>query len=122
TVYLPFMETEEDVQKSVFMMESFMEQTALALLSRFEDLSEVDRLINGEEPWETDWHKPYVFGSNFHLKRLIISKLGGLGSYERILGFLSDYYTTRFNGEHGNNYKARMEEIKELDKHFANSE
>jgi len=82
------------------MIASFMEEAALPLLSRFDNLGEIDKIINGDEPWETDWHKPYVFGGNFHLKRLIISKLAGLGSYDRIFSFLSDYYTSRFEGQY----------------------
>jgi hypothetical protein len=120
TTYLPFMETEEDVQKCVASIESFMVEAALPLLIRFEDLGEVDKIINGERPWETDWHKPYVFGGNFHLKRLIISKLAGLDSYDRIFGFVRDFYASHFNGEYGSNYKARMAEVEELDKVLKN--
>jgi hypothetical protein len=117
TTYLPYMDTEEEVQKCVGMMSSFIEDPGLPLLSRFDDLREVDRIINDEEPWETDWHKPYVLGGNFHLKRLIIPRLAGLGNYDRVFSFVSDYYTSHFNDEqYGNNYKARMAEVVELDR------
>ncbi len=109
------METEEDVQKCIAMMATFMEQTALPLLEKFNDLKEVDKIINGEEPWETDWHKPFVFGSNFHLKRLIISKLAGLGSYERTFNHVSQFYTSRFNDKYGSDYKIAMAEVEALD-------
>jgi hypothetical protein len=121
TAYLPFMETEEDVQKCVAMMNSFIEDPALPLLNRFDDLNEVDRIINGEVPWETDWLKPYMLGGNFYLKRLIISRLAGLGSYDRVFRFVSDYYTSHFDDpEYGINYKARMAEVGELDSMLKN--
>jgi len=121
TAYLPYMETEEDVQKCVSIMSSFIEDTGLPLLARFEDLREVDKIINGEERWDTDWLKPYVLGGNFYLKRFIISRLAGLGSYDRVLSFISDFYTSHFDDQqYGNNYKARMAEVKELDKMLKN--
>lgn len=115
TAYLPLMQTEEEVQKCVSLMHSFMEDAAMPLLSRFEDLREVDRVINGDQPWETDWHKPYVLGGNFYLKRLIISRLAGLGSYDRMYRFVGDYYTSQFDDpRHGVNAKARMLEVEQL--------
>ncbi|MDP4257758.1 MAG: hypothetical protein Q8937_05945 [Bacteroidota bacterium] len=77
----------------------------------------MDRIVNGDEPWETDWLKPYVLGVAFDPKRLIISKLAGLGSYERIYRFVGDYYASQFSHpEYGKNFKARMAEVEELDK------
>jgi hypothetical protein len=117
TTYLPYMDTEEDVQKCVSMMNSFIGDIGIPLLTRFDDLREVDKIINGDEPWETDWHKPYVLGVAFHLKRLIISKLAGLGSYDRTYDFVTAYYTSHFSDEqYGNNFKARMHEVEELHK------
>lgn len=117
TVYLPSMVTEEEVQKCVAMMASFIEDPGMPLLARFDDLKEVDRIINGEDPWETDWLKPYPLGWTFYLSRLIISKLAGLGSYNRILSFVNDYYTSFFDDpENGKGAKARMAEIEQLDK------
>ena len=121
TVYLSSMKTEEEVRECVATMNAFIEDPGLPLLARFEDLREVDRIINGEEPWETDWLKPYVVGGNFYLKRLIISKLAGLGSYDRIFRFVSDYYIAQFDDpEHGVNAKARMAEVIEMDSHLKN--
>jgi len=116
TSYLPYMETEAEVQKSVAMMSSFIEDTGVPLLVRFDDLREVDRIVNGEEPWETDWHKPYVLGGNFHLKRLIISKLAGQGNYDRMFSWVSDHYASKFNEKYGDNYRVLMAEVEELDK------
>lgn len=121
TEYLPYMETEEEVQNCVAMMSSFIEDPAMPLLARFDDLAEVDRIINGSEPWETDWLKPYYLGSAFYLSRFIISKLAGQGSYDRLYSFVGDYYTSRFNDpQHGNNFKARMAEVEQLDKMLKN--
>ncbi len=85
--YLPYMESEADVEKCVGMMIDFMETTAFSLLDRFEDLKEVDKIVNGENPWETDWKMPYAFGGNFYEKRLILAKLTGNPYYESIVNF-----------------------------------
>ena len=52
TGYLPYMDIEEEVQKCVAMLRSFIEDPGMPLLARFDDLGEVDRIINGDEPWE----------------------------------------------------------------------
>ena len=116
TSYLPYMETEEEIQKRVAMMSAFIDDTGVPLLARFDDLREVDRIVNGDEPWETDWHKPYVLGGNFHLKRLIISKLAHQGNYDRIFSWVSDYYASRFSDRYGDNYRVLLAEVEELDK------
>jgi hypothetical protein len=85
TTYLPDMVTEADVQHCVALMIDFLEGTAFPLLEKFDDLREIDKIINGEEPWVTDWHKPFTFVSNFRLKRLIIAKLAGNPNYENLV-------------------------------------
>ncbi len=85
--YLPEMETEADVEKCVGMMLEFIEGTALPLLDKFEDLREIDKVINGNEPWTTDWKKPYSFGTYFNFIRLIVAKLAGNVNYNYLIDF-----------------------------------
>jgi len=87
TSYLPMMESETDVQTCVRMMIAFMEETAFPLLQKFEDLGEIDKMINGEDPWETDWHRPITFVTNFYEKRLIIAKLAGNPNFDELVDF-----------------------------------
>lgn len=115
TSYLPMMETEEDVQQSVALLQSFLEEVGVPLLKRFDDLAEIDRVINGEQLWETDWLKPYVFGGNFTLKRLIVAKLAGLGSYDRVFAYVREWYTARFDDKYAADYKAGLAEAEALD-------
>lgn len=89
--YLPFMATEADVEKCVGIMVEFMETTAFPLLDKFEDLREIDKIINGEQPWETDWKEAYSFGTYFNFIRLIVAKLSGNVKYEYLVEFT---YTT----------------------------
>ncbi|MFD2918882.1 hypothetical protein ACFS6H_04110 [Terrimonas rubra] len=112
--YLPTMKTEHDVEKCVGLITDFMETTAIPLLDKFEDLREIDRMINGKTPWETDADKPYRFGGNFHLKRLIVSKLAGLGTYDRTLNFIRENYTSHFNDKYGDDYKQALQHVEEL--------
>lgn len=70
---------------------------------------------NGEELWEDDWLKPYVFGGLFYLKRLIVARLSGLGNYDRVLEYLRSWYSSRLNGKYGHLYKASLAEVNALD-------
>jgi len=89
--YLPECTTEGDIEKSVNMIIEFMEKTAISLLDRFNDLRELDKEINGENFWETDWQNIFNLGGNFYIKRLIIAKLSGSPTYdetvEKVLAF-----------------------------------
>ena len=87
TSYLPEMKTEEDVKKCVEMMMDFVKGTGMPLLDKFEDLRELDAIVNGDQPWETDWHKPYSFGGNFYEKRLIIARLAGNPHFDKLVDF-----------------------------------
>jgi hypothetical protein len=85
--YLPEMKTEQDVSKCVDMMMEFISTTAMPLFDKFEDLRELDAIINGDNSWETDWHKPYTLGGNFYEKRLIIARLAGNPHFEKLVDF-----------------------------------
>jgi hypothetical protein len=119
-IYLPEMQTEEEVQQNVNMMVRFLEETAFPLLNKFEDVREIDRIINGPEPWAMDYLKPYAFGLYFYLKRLIFAKLSGLGNYDRVLEFLRKEYGSRVNDKDGSVYRTILNEIEELNKLIAN--
>jgi len=85
--YLPEMETEADVEKCVNMMLEFLEGTAFPMLDKFEDLREIDRIINGDEPWDTDWEKSFLLGAYFNFSRLVIARLSGNEKYEDLIEF-----------------------------------
>ena len=103
TSYLPDMLTELVVEKCVSMMLEFLEDTAFPLLDRFEDLREIDKIINGENPWESDLDKPYSFGAYFYFIRLIIAKLSRNDKFDWLVDFT---YTTleRRSAENGNSF------------------
>jgi hypothetical protein len=119
TSYLPDMLDEADVKRCVDLMIGFMKETALPWLEKFEDLREIEKVINGETPWETDWHKPFTLGGNFHLKRLIISRLSGSGSYDRILEFVRQDFQSHFEDQYGSDYRQALVQVEELNKTLA---
>lgn len=101
--HMPIMETEKDVENCVAMMADFIEDTAIPLLDKFEDLREIDRMVNGDEPWETDAQRPYRFGTYFNFNRLIIAKLSGNVNYNTLIDFT--YSTLEKSAiENGHNY------------------
>lgn len=114
TDYLPDMLDELDVQKCVGLMTDFMTETAFPLLEKYEDLRDIDRAVNGQAPWKTDWYMPIRFGGNFHLKRLIISKLSGLGNFESTMNFIRADFTSQFNERYGDDFRLALQQAEEL--------
>ena len=84
--YLPQMQTEADVKLSVDMIIDFLTKDGLPLLDKLNDIREIDKVINGDDFWITDWQMPFnLGGGNFYAKRLIIAKLaGGQEHLERV--------------------------------------
>ncbi len=98
--YMPRMETEQDVEKCVNIMVDFLINTAFPILENFEDLREIDKMINGDEPWTTDWRMPHTLGGYFYENRLIIAKLVNNPRYEDLIDF--NYKTLeRLSAENG---------------------
>ena len=74
--YLPQMQTEADVKLSVDMIIDFLTKDGFPLLDKSNDLREIDKAINGDDFWITDWQMPFnLGGGNFYAKRLVIAKL-----------------------------------------------
>jgi hypothetical protein len=62
------------------------EEVIFPLLSRFEDLREIDKVINNlDDFWDWDVGKPFRLGGNFNSKRMIIAKLSGNPRYEEVV-------------------------------------
>jgi hypothetical protein len=61
------------------------EEVIFPLLTKFEDLREIDKVINNlDDLWYDDWMKPFGLGGNFYVKRFIIAKLSGNPRYEEL--------------------------------------
>jgi hypothetical protein len=98
------------------MMTDFLLNSAVPIVNKLNDLREIDKVINGDKPWKTDWQMPYAFGGNFHLKRLIIAKLSGLGNYERIMSLVREDFTSHFDSKYADDYKKALADVEALDK------
>lgn len=103
---LPDMKTEEDLISCVETIKTFMRETAIPLLDRFNDLREIDKEINGDKPWETDWKQKFNLGGNFHEKRLIIAKLANNPNYDDLVKFEYNWHIEGLKGK----YKEDFEE------------
>ena len=76
--YLPEMQNEAEAKVAVDMIIDFLEKDALPQLDKFNDIREIDKIINGDDFWITDWQKPFnLGGGNFCAKRLVVAKLAG---------------------------------------------
>jgi hypothetical protein len=76
---------EIDIKKECESICDFMENKAFPLLNKTDDLRAIDKIVNQENFWETDWLMPFNLGNNFHLKRLIIARLSGNLNFEEII-------------------------------------
>ena len=69
--------TEEDAKEYVEEVIEHLENVDLPLLYRFNDLREIDKVINGDNFWRDDWQREFGLGGNFTEKQFIIAKLVG---------------------------------------------
>ena len=84
--YLPEMQNEAEAKVAVDMIIDFMQKDAIPQLDKFNDLREIDKIINGDDFWITDWQKPFnLGGGNFCAKRLVVAKLAGNPKYDEVV-------------------------------------
>ncbi|CAN1537964.1 hypothetical protein MCERE19_01628 [Spirosomataceae bacterium] len=88
--FMPEMVTEEDVKQSCDLVINFLEKTGFPLAQRFSDIKELDKEINGDNFWKSDWQMPFTLGGDFNIKRLIIAKLANEGNFEKMFQFHVD--------------------------------
>ena len=101
--------TEEDVKEYADEVVEYLQNNAIPQLEKFNDLREIDKIINGDDFWITDWQMPFNLGGNFYVKRLIVAKLAGNRKYEEVVR--KNYEGSRqFLREAGN-----QKELDELD-------
>lgn len=72
--YLPEIVNEEDVDQNFALIEEFLLTQGLGLLDKFEDIREIDKIINREPFWTTDFQMSYMIQS-FQLQRTLIAHL-----------------------------------------------
>ena len=109
--YLPSMQTEEDVKVACGRIIEFLEEDALPLLDKFNDLREIDKIINGDNFWFTDWQREFGLGGNFHLKRIIIPYLTKNKDLESIIERQLADVRSKFDDEYGWSSKEVEKEI-----------
>ena len=83
--YMPEMLNEADVVKSCEIVEDFMVKTGFKMLERFNNIKELDREINGENFWKTDWKMPFNLGGDFDIKRIVIAWLAENPNFEEVV-------------------------------------
>lgn len=89
--------TEEDVVYNLNKIYDYLDNQALPLLEKFNDLREIDRLINGEGEnfWEIDWKKPFNLAGRFVYRRVIIARLSGRNDYNEFIEKIKDIANQR---------------------------
>lgn len=99
--YMPEMVTEEEVKKSCDLVIIFLQKIGFSLAQRFSDIKELDKEINGENFWESDWQMPFTMGGSFPIKRIIISLLSNNPRFEDLIIFhINDMETKIKKGEY----------------------
>lgn len=79
--------SEEDVIYNLGKIFNYLDEHALPLLEKFNDLREIDNLINGEGEkfWDSDWKKPFNLAGRFDTRRLITAKLSGRKDFDELI-------------------------------------
>ncbi len=83
--FMPEMVTEEDVKKSCDLVIDFLQNIGFPLAQRFSDIKELDKEINGENFWESDWQMPFTLGNYFPQKRMVIARLANQGNFDKVI-------------------------------------
>ncbi len=92
--YLPIVYGEGDIKVNADLIIEFMSNVAFPLLSKFNDIREIDLVINNNNFWESDLKKPFGFGgSKFAFMRTILAHLC---SNKRIME-IEDYHLKYWN-------------------------
>ena len=110
------METENDVKKCVDKMKAFLSETAFPMLEKFNDLREIDKIVNGSKLWQYDWDKIMRVsgGGNFFLNRIIIAHLTNNPRFDEIVTFQREYFDEQLKGEYSTNYYEAAKILKNL--------
>lgn len=99
--YMPKMLNETYVASSCEIVKNFMAETGFSMLERFNDIKELDKEINGENFWTTDWQMPFDLGGDFDIKRMIIVKLSNNPNFDNIINYhLKSYDDLIATGEY----------------------
>ena len=109
--YLQRMQTEEDVKAACARIIEFLEEDALPTLDKFNDLREIDKIINGDNFWFDDWQREFGLGGNFHLKRIIIPYLTKNKDFESIVERQLADTRSRFDDQYGEYSREAEKEI-----------
>lgn len=83
--YMPEMLSEEDVKKSCFLVQDFMCEAGFPILEKYNNIKEIDKEINGENFWTTDWQMPFNLGGDFDIKRIIVAWLAENPNFEEVV-------------------------------------
>lgn len=83
---------EENIPKTVNFIISHIETTGDLIFNKFQDLHEIDKVINGENFWETDYQKLFNLGGGFALKRVIIAHLCSNPLKEEIIKYHMNFW------------------------------
>jgi hypothetical protein len=111
--YMPEMLNEADVSASCEIVKDFMLKIGFPMLERFNDIKELDREINGENFWTTDWQMPFNLGGDFPIKRIMIAKMANNSKLEKIiLSHLEQYEKDISSGEYVDIHKESLKQFK----------
>jgi hypothetical protein len=83
--FMPEMINEEDVKKSCDLVIAFLQNIGFQLAKRFSDVKELDKEINGENFWESDWQMPFTMGNDFPQKRMVIARMANQGNFDKVM-------------------------------------
>ena len=114
--YLGEMVTENDVKNCVDRMIDFFVNTAFPMLEKFNDLREIDKIINGSDLWINDWDKPIKVngGGGFFLNRIIIAHLVNNPKFDEIVAFQRAYFDEQVKGEYAVGFYEHQKSLNNL--------
>jgi|GEM_PF-1520523 len=96
--FMPEMLNETDVEVSCGIVKDFMLKIGFPMLEKFNDIKELDKEINGDNFWTTDWQMPFNLGGDFDIKRIVIAWLAENPNFEEIVDKTYDIMSQNSDG------------------------
>jgi hypothetical protein len=112
--FMPEMVKEEDVEKSCNLIKHFFTNYGFPIEEKLSNINELDKEINGNYYWESDWRMPFTMGNDFPIKRLVIAKLAQNPNFEKLITFhLDDLNSKISKGEYVEIHKVGLKKLQD---------
>jgi hypothetical protein len=114
--HLPKVRTFTDLDENIESIIDYLDKVLLPLSEKHSDINELNKEINIDNFWDTDWHKKVGLCGNFEYKRIIVAYLSNIDTdkFDFIIDKQTEILQDKTKGEYGDDFKKVLEVQKSL--------